>query len=46
MEAALSKDIRLFVVDDHAMFREGLARLFESEPSISLSGRAVLRQKR
>jgi two-component system nitrate/nitrite response regulator NarL len=40
MEAALSKDIRLFVVDDHAMFREGLARLFESEPSISIVGQS------
>jgi two-component system nitrate/nitrite response regulator NarL len=40
MEATQSKEIRLFVVDDHAMFREGLARLFENEPSIAIVGQS------
>lgn len=32
--------IRLFVVDDHALFREGLVRLFEGEQDFSVCGSA------
>jgi two-component system, NarL family, nitrate/nitrite response regulator NarL len=32
--------IRLLVVDDHAMFREGLARMLEKEPEFSIAGQA------
>jgi two-component system nitrate/nitrite response regulator NarL len=32
--------IRLFVVDDHAMFREGLARTLEKEPEFKVAGQA------
>jgi len=33
------KPIRLFLVDDHPLFREGLARLLESEPEFEVCGR-------
>lgn len=42
MEVTSSKEIKLFIVDDHAMFREGLARLFENEPSIAIVGQSGL----
>lgn len=32
--------IRLLVVDDHAMFREGLVRMLEKEPEFSVVGQA------
>jgi two-component system nitrate/nitrite response regulator NarL len=32
--------IRLLVVDDHAMFREGLVRMLEKEPEFSVTGQA------
>ena len=32
--------IRLLVVDDHAMFREGLARMLEKEPEFVVAGQA------
>jgi len=32
--------IRVFVVDDHAMFRQGIISLLESEPSIQVTGEA------
>lgn len=33
------KPIRLFLVDDHPLFREGLARLLESQPEFEVCGR-------
>ena len=30
--------IRLVLVDDHAMFRQGLARILEKEPGFSIAG--------
>jgi two-component system nitrate/nitrite response regulator NarL len=32
--------IRLLVVDDHAMFREGLVRMLEKEPEFQITGQA------
>ena len=32
MEAQATQTINLLLVDDHAMFREGLARVLEKEP--------------
>jgi DNA-binding NarL/FixJ family response regulator len=32
--------IRLLVVDDHTMFREGLVRMLEKEPAFSVVGQA------
>jgi len=31
-------DIRLLLVDDHAMFRQGIVRLFEKEPQFTIAG--------
>ena len=31
-------DIRLLLVDDHAMFRQGIVRLFEKEPQFKIAG--------
>ncbi len=36
-----AEKIRLFLVDDHALFREGLIRLLEAEPDFSVVGRAA-----
>ena len=33
--------IRLLLVDDHAMFREGLARMFEKEPGFEIVGQCA-----
>lgn len=35
-----AEKIRLFLVDDHALFREGLIRLLEAEPDFAVVGRA------
>lgn len=35
-----TEKIRLFLVDDHALFREGLIRLLEAEPDFTVAGRA------
>lgn len=35
-----TEKIRLFLVDDHALFREGLIRLLEAEPDFIVAGRA------
>ncbi|MDE3195443.1 MAG: response regulator transcription factor [Acidobacteriota bacterium] len=35
-----TETIRLFLVDDHAMFREGVARMLESEAGFEVSGQA------
>ena len=36
MEAQATQTINLLLVDDHAMFREGLARVLEKEPGIKV----------
>src|SRR5215469_15451316 len=38
MKAVSSETIEILLVDDHAMFREGLIRLFENDPSIRVVG--------
>jgi two-component system nitrate/nitrite response regulator NarL len=38
MSDATSPPIRLLLVDDHAMFREGLARMLEKEPDFEIAG--------
>jgi two-component system, NarL family, nitrate/nitrite response regulator NarL len=38
MGTGLTNKIKLFLIDDHAMFREALSRLFEDEPSIEIVG--------
>lgn len=35
---SLTQEIRILLVDDHAMFREGLARSFEKEPDLKVVG--------
>jgi two-component system nitrate/nitrite response regulator NarL len=32
--------IRIFIVDDHVMFREGIARMLDREPDIEVAGQA------
>jgi two-component system nitrate/nitrite response regulator NarL len=34
-------EIKLFLLDDHAMFREGLVRLFENDPVIAVVGQSA-----
>lgn len=36
----MGERIRVFVVDDHALFREGLLRLLDTDPAIELVGSA------
>jgi two-component system nitrate/nitrite response regulator NarL len=36
----LTPEIKLFLLDDHAMFREGLVRLFENDPVIAVVGQS------
>lgn len=38
MPASASRVIRLFLVDDHALFRDGLARLLSADPDFDLVG--------
>jgi DNA-binding NarL/FixJ family response regulator len=40
MSSAALQSIRLLLVDDHAMFREGLARMLEKEPDFSVVGQS------
>lgn len=35
-----AQSIRLFLLDDHALFREGLARLLEGQPGFLVAGKA------
>ena len=35
------KSIRILVVDDHTLFRQGLRRLFESEEGFTIIGEAA-----
>jgi len=35
-----TRALRLFLLDDHALFREGLARLLESQPGFAVAGMA------
>ena len=39
-ETALAKR-RIFIVDDHAMFRDGLRRLIDLEPDLTVCGDAA-----
>jgi len=41
METAPAQTIKLFLVDDHLMFREGLVRLFENDPAIAVVGQSA-----
>jgi two-component system nitrate/nitrite response regulator NarL len=36
----MPEPIRLFVVDDHALFREGLLRLLDTDPALEIAGSA------
>jgi two-component system, NarL family, nitrate/nitrite response regulator NarL len=38
MSHTATDTIRLLLIDDHAMFREGLARMLDREPSFSVAG--------
>lgn len=38
MSHTATNAIRLLLIDDHAMFREGLARMLDREPSFSVAG--------
>jgi two-component system, NarL family, nitrate/nitrite response regulator NarL len=40
MDTGTMEDIRLLLVDDHAMFREGLARMLDREPGFTVAGQA------
>jgi DNA-binding NarL/FixJ family response regulator len=37
----ITKPIRILIADDHAIFRDGLRKLLESEPGMSVVGEAV-----
>lgn len=36
--ASATRAIRLFLIDDHALFRDGLARLLSGDPSLEIAG--------
>jgi two-component system nitrate/nitrite response regulator NarL len=40
MSEAAPRRINLFLLDDHAMFREGLARMIEKEPDMKITGQS------
>jgi len=40
MSQAAAQLINLFLLDDHAMFREGLARMLEKEPDLKVTGQS------
>jgi len=41
MNQTATSPIRLFLVDDHAMFREGLAQVLEKEPGFRIAGQCA-----
>ena len=41
MSQAAAQLINLFLLDDHAMFREGLARMLEKEPDLKVIGQSA-----
>ena len=41
METVTETEIRVLLVDDHAMFREGLAHVLEKQPGFSLAGQSA-----
>ena len=41
MPASSTRAIRLFLIDDHALFRDGLARLLSGDPSLEVIGVAA-----
>ncbi len=41
MTETLSSSIRILVVDDHIMFREGITRMLEREPDFEVTGQAA-----
>ncbi len=41
MPASSTRAIRLFLIDDHALFRDGLARLLSGDPSLDVIGVAA-----
>lgn len=38
MPGSLTRSIRLFLVDDHALFRDGLTRLLSADPDFQIAG--------
>jgi two-component system, NarL family, nitrate/nitrite response regulator NarL len=41
LDSAASQMIQLLIVDDHAMFRQGLARVLDKEPSLKVVGQCA-----
>ncbi len=41
LDSTIASTIRLFLLDDHAMFRQGLARVFEKEPGFTVAGQCA-----
>ncbi|PZR77729.1 MAG: DNA-binding response regulator, partial [Chthoniobacterales bacterium] len=41
MKQGKKTQVRLFLVDDHAVVRDGLAQLIESEPDLTVCGEAA-----
>src|SRR5438309_1010545 len=41
MDQSATQSIRLLLVDDHAMFREGLASVLEKEPDFKIVGKCA-----
>ena len=40
MTTSTAEELRLLLIDDHAMFREGLARMLDREPDFTIAGQA------
>src|SRR5258708_37003244 len=41
LDSTITSTIRLLLLDDHAMFRQGLARVFEKEPGFTVVGQCA-----
>lgn len=41
MSTAITRPLRLLIVDDHTMFREGLARMLEREQDLTVAGQCA-----